>query len=193
MPIFRATVDLSFPIGSGGGTNSWAIRTVDAGPLELENIQDLMGRVQAFYQGITQLFPSTFSASWDGTVRELGTTEPEFRAPDTGWTVVGSASETEYGPAPAMACVTWRTSLGNRSGRGRTFLGPLRKSAFEGNGTLFNTDLSALRSAAATLADGNGTFEAGALVVWSEVDGVGRDIIGSSVTDQAAVLTSRRS
>lgn len=192
MPIFRTQVDLTFSAGSGGGTNSWAVRTVDSGPLSPDNISDLMAEVNQFYQAVATLFPFEWRATWDGSARELGVPEPEYREPDAGWSVEGQGGNVGYGPAPAMACVSWRTSVATRSGRGRTFLGPLVPGAFEGNGTLSSGAVSQLRTAAATLAAENGSFEAGALVVWSELQQIGRDIIGSSVTDQAAVLRSRR-
>lgn len=192
MPVYRATVDLSFAAGAGRGTNTWAIRTVDVGPAELANIQDLMARVQTFYTSLAALFPTNSKFSWDGTVQELGVPDPAFRDPVSPWTVSGSGAASSYAPAPAMVCVTWRTSLATRSGRGRTFLGPLSPGAFGTDGTVQDGNLDAIRDAATALADGNGALEAGALVVWSGTDGVGRDIIGASVSDQAAVLRSRR-
>jgi hypothetical protein len=64
---------------------------------------------------------------------------------------------------------------------------------FQGNGTIVDSSLAAIRTAAANLVDASkADVDSQALAVWSEKDGVARDFVGSSVTDQAAVLRSRR-
>lgn len=191
MGVYRFNVDLTFPVGQGRGTNSWTCRTAE--PFAFENVNEWATTVQEFYAALAIIFPTSYSATWDGTFRELGTQSPEFREPQTGWTVTGDDSGTAYAGAPVMACVTWRTSLASRSGRGRTFLGPLSRNAIEANGTISPSQLSVIRSAAATLVS-ESTFDlqAGSMSVWSETDQVARDIIGATVTDQCAVLRSRR-
>lgn len=190
--MYRATVDLRYAAGSGRGTNTWTVRTA-LDDLDGDAISDIMGWVQTFYSGLAGLFPTNSTFGWDGSVQELGTATPEFRALETPWTVVGSGVASSYAPAPAMVCVTWKSALANRRGRGRTFLGPLSPGAFGADGTIENSNLTAIRQKAAalvssSLADGLD----GALAVWSELDGVARDFVGYSVSDQAAVLRSRR-
>lgn len=192
MAVYRLQVDLRFAAGSGRGVNSWCLRTV-GGPTENDDIDELAGFLNDFYSAVAFTMPVSTVASWDGTLQELATSEPAFRPPRTGWSVVGGQPANTYGPAPSMACVTWRTSLASRSGRGRTFLGPLALSAYEGDGTLVASYLSGIRNAATALVDASDTdFEGGAIAVWSEKDGVARDIVGATVSDQAAVLRSRR-
>lgn len=192
MPVYRATVRSTFNAGSGVGTNSWTLRTVGGG-LEGGDIDSLMAVVKQFYTDLALWFPLGHSFTWDGTLTELATPDPEFRAPREPWTVLG-LNNGVYGPAPAAACVTWRTSLAGRSGRGRTFLSPLASEAFQGDGSLNNTFRSTVVTAAADLVTASDDIgeTVGALAVWSETDGVARDIIGATVTDQAAVLRSRR-
>lgn len=192
MPVYRATVDLRFTAGAGRGTNTWSIRT-PLDDLDGGSIQNLMALVLAFYAQCESVIPQSSSASWDGTVQELGTPNPEYRNPGTAWTVGGVAPANAYGPAPAMACVTWRTSLAARSGRGRTFLGPLAATAWQGDGSLAPAALTTVRTAAQALVDNslNDGLDGG-IGVWSEVDQVHRDVVSSSVTDQAAILRSRR-
>lgn len=192
MGVFRATVDLAYAAGSGRGVNTWTLRT-SGGPLDNDTIENLMGYVNQFYSALAFAFPTDSTFRWSGEVQELGTAEPAFRPALTPWTVVGSNAAGSYGPAPAMICVTWRTALANRSGRGRTFLGPVSAGVFQGNGTIVDSSLTAIRTAAADLVDESDTdLEGGALAVWSEKDQVARDFVGSSVTDQVAVLRSRR-
>lgn len=192
MGVYRATVDLDFPVGSGGGTNTWTLRTT--GVYDSASIQALMGYVQEFYDDLNEWFPTNYTWTWDGTVTELGTPSPSYFPPEPSWTLQGIAANSSYSPVAAMVCVNWRSSLASRSGRGRTFLGPLTAAAAEGNGTPSPTAIADFRAAAASLVSKSTLFAGdGALAVWSELDGVARDFVSSSVTDQYAVLRSRRS
>jgi hypothetical protein len=192
MPVYRATVDLRYAAGTGRGTNTWTLRTAGVG-FEGGDIDSLMGIVQTFYSGLAGLFPTNSTFTWDGSLQELGTPTPEFQEPRTGWTVVGSGAASSYGPAPAMVCVTWRSSLASRRGRGRTFLGPLSPGAFGPDGTIENSNLTSIRQKAAALVSSSSSItDVGALAVWSESDQVARDFVGSTVSDQAAILRSRR-
>jgi len=91
-----------------------------------------------------------------------------------------------------MACVTWRSAKASRRGRGRTFLGPFAADAFGPDGTLddgFRTDLLEAAADLITFSAANGN---GAIGVYSQVDLLLRDYVSATITDQAAVLKSRR-
>lgn len=191
MGLFRATVDLKFAAGSGAGTNTWHMRTLSEDGTTLE-VSELMSIVQAFYGICSDLLPSTSTAAWDGLVTEVGVPDPRLLEAATPWIVGGALSSAPYTAAAGMGCVTWRSALATRSGRGRTFLGPLAASTVEGNGTLTSTALTKLRSAAAATVSDSLADINGALVVWSETQQIGRDFVASSVTDQVAILKSRR-
>lgn len=193
MGVFRATVDLSFPAGAGVGTNSWTLRTVSSSGTVSE-ITTLMGLVNGFYDYMKGLFPASYTWRWDGTVQQLGVPNPGYLGSAPAWSVSGTSADPNYGPAAAMACITWRTELATRSGRGRTFLGPLPDGANESNGSLAPAYLDVIVDAAqdlVTASEASGVV--GALAVWSEKDQVARDFVAASVTDQFAVLRSRRS
>lgn len=192
MGVYRATVDLGFAAGSGRGTNTWCLRTVDTDTED--EISVLMARVQQFYGALALVVPDSYAFRWDGQVRQLGVSDPELLPQQDPWETFGAgASGPAYTGAASMACVTWRTSLATRSGRGRTFIGPLRPAAVQADGTLDGEALSSLRQAAATLIDRSDEIATlGAIAVWSDRLQQARDIIGSSVTDQVAVLRSRR-
>ena len=143
MAVYRATVNLTFPVGNGGGTNTWSLRTGAIG--DTAAITALMGYVEDFYDNLSEWFPSNFVAAWDGTVQELGTPSPEYLDPITGWSVTGDAPSSSFLPTAAMVCVNWRSTLASRSGRGRTFLGPLSTSSAESNGTPAPTMMSDVR------------------------------------------------
>lgn len=192
MGVFRANVDLTFAAGEGVGTNSWTLRTASAG-FDGVQIAALMGFVQEFYTDVSGLFPATSTFRWDGSVQDLASPAPVFSPPATPWTVTGSNATGGYEPVAAGVCVTWRSSLATRRGRGRTFLGPVVAGASEPNGTPNAGFVSLVRDAAASLVASSSTASGtGALAVWSELDGIARDFVGSSVTDQFSVLRSRR-
>lgn len=192
MPTYRATVLCRFSAGGGAGTNTWHFRTDN--PIGIEDEPStIMGWVEDFYTGVAGLVPSTYTWSWDGQVTEVNTLEPAFTAPRTGWSVAGTLSNAFYAGAASMACVTWRTALASRSGRGRTFLGPIAQGAIEGNGSLTPAALAAVRAAGSALVSQSNTNDGvGALGVFSPTDAVIRDMVGATVTDQVAVLRSRR-
>lgn len=191
MGLFRATVRLDFPVGSGGGTNTWHLRTLSSGGTTTE-VAALMGKVRDFYDALKSHVGTDYVASWDGLVAQVAVPDPALLEQATPWSVAGTGTATSYGPAPAMGCVTWRSSLATKRGRGRTFHGPLRATSFEGNGTLSSGYVTALRGAAQALVSASLVDTNGAIVVFSAADNIGRDIVASSVTDQAAVLRSRR-
>jgi len=98
--------------------------------------------------------------------------------------------------AAAGACVTWRTTVFHQSRRitGRTFLVPAGGTALQSDGTLATTPLGALQTASNNLiAAGPPTFG-----VWHRphgspgVDGLFAPAASATITDQTAVLRSRR-
>jgi len=170
MGIWRTQVQSTFPIGSKHGVNTWHIRTQDLGD-NSQTIQDLMNQVGGFYYAVAAKVPGSGHFVWDGTA------------------VSGTGN---WGPAPAMACVTWRSAKASRRGRGRTFLGPFAADAFGPDGTLddgFRTDLLEAAADLITFSAANGN---GAIGVYSQVDLLLRDYVSATITDQAAVLKSRR-
>lgn len=192
MGVFRATVDCVFPVGSGRGTNTWHVRTLGETGTTTE-VAALMGLVQDFYESIAILEPTGYEWRWDGTVAQVGTPTPNLLESADPWTVVGTDSSGNWASAPSMACVSWKSLLATRSGRGRTFIGPLSRNSIDTDATLSSSQLTTLRTAAAALVSASLLDTNGAVGVWSEKDQVLRDFASSSVTDQVAVLRSRRS
>lgn len=191
MGVFRANVNLQFAAGDGGGTNSWTLRTLSDDGTTTE-VESLMGHVEDFYDAIFSVFPDNYTISWDGSVTQIGTPTPGLLAAGTPWTVNGLGG-VNYGPAAAMICVSWKSSLATRRGRGRTFLGPVSANAVQGSdGSVTDTVLTTVRTAANALVSASLADTNGALAVWSELDQVARDFTSASVTDQVAVLRSRR-
>lgn len=191
MGLFRATVDLTFPGGTGRGTNTWHLRTVSTNGTELE-VQTLMALVSQFYSDCAPALPSGLEASWDGTALQIESAAPVIIDIGATWSVNGT-DNTGVMASAAMLCVTWRTSLATRRGRGRTFVGPVGAGSVQGDGSPLDTDLAAVRSAATNLVAASASAGvSGAIVVYSPTDGVARDITGSTVSDEFAILRSRR-
>lgn len=95
--------------------------------------------------------------------------------------------------SPAGACITWRTAtvVNGRLLRGRLFLVPLSTTAYEFNGTLTTSVMNDVLVAAQTLVVAIDT-----LCVWhrpvSRAGGATGQVTSATMTDQAAVLRSRR-
>jgi hypothetical protein len=190
MPIYRMTVKTTFPGGTGAGTNTWHFRKASVivpGP------DTMINAVKKFYDDQKALYGSTYKWTWDGTLTEVATSSPSLVAIQTGWTVQGSSGgNMDTGPSGVGLCVTWRSAIANRRGRGRTFIAPLPAQWYQSDGTILDVNLATVRTAASalvstSLADGNGAIQ-----VFSHVDQIGRDIVTASVTDRVAFLSSRR-
>lgn len=110
-----------------------------------------------------------------------------------GGTTVATGSGSYAGPAGAA--ITWGTNgiVAGKRVRGRTFLVPLHSTAYMTDGTL----LDAVRTNIQTAADTLVTAAAGDLLVWSRprvgLAGSAHPVVSARVTDQVAVLRSRRS
>lgn len=192
MPVYRATVRLSYPVGSGTGTNTWHIRN-DSQVAPSVDLEEIMSWIEDFYGASSVLMPPSWSATFDGQLTEILTPEPQVPPALDGFTIPGAAGTEAYGPSAGQACVTWRSNLATRSGRGRTFVGPLAAESIQADGTLEGDALSALRGAAnALVSQSNTNDNVGAVSVFSPTDSLARDIVAATVTDQVAVLRSRR-
>lgn len=190
MPIYRVPVNIAYNVGSKRGVNTWHIRTTAAVVPPSTSTIDL---IKNFYTAIRGMFPSSMSFTFDGILTEAGTATPTVVGALTPWTVTGNFVNNSYGAAGVGLCVGWRSSLATRRGRGRTFLAPLATGIYDTDGTLVDTYVTTLRTAAAALCTGSLADGNGAVSVYSPTDNVARDIVSSKVNDQVAWLSSRRS
>lgn len=188
---YRSVVTISSPSLGGTGTNTWHARPVSLTPparrIELDGLMEF---VRVFYVAVQGMFPAGTTLGFDGEWSGVGDTEGEYETTDA-WQVQTAGQGSSLPPANAI-CVNWRGESGDRSRRGRTFLGPCTNAAAEGDGTVNGGTLSDIRGAANALVDSSDTFNNGALGVWSRQELVFRDFVGASVRDQFAVLRSRR-
>ena len=189
MSIVRVPVRIEYAQAGGPGYNVWHFRTADDDPGTWQ-LGDALDALEAFYTSLRALYPTTTRIYiGEGMVKDpLGS--PEYVDDDsrvlTGSTVGGVNSTL------LAIVVSWRTTSATRSGRGRTFLGPLSANTNQGDGTPLDANVTGVRTAAQTLVNastGPGGWSVGVL---STKQGVFRDITGSTVRDRFSFLSSRR-
>lgn len=186
----RAVVRILHPNLGGVGTNTWHIRTSGLEVDTTTMLGNAMEAVETFYTACAGLFPDTCTFSWDGSLSGILDEEGQFNELDP-WTTTGAVAGGSLPPANCI-CVSWLGATGDRSRRGRTFLGPIATNVAESNGTISTAALGAARAAAAALVDASTDPNDWALCVFSRQESLLRDFVGSAVRDQFAVLRSRR-
>lgn len=191
MSTFRGIVTIDHPALGGTGTNTWHVRTTGSDPLDAGELQGLTDIIEAFYTGLEPILAAATHLAFDGVWTSVGA-NPQVNTTDAdAWTITSTGSDAPLPPADCV-CVTWRTTSASRSGRGRTFLGPMGVGSLQGDGTVEATRLASLREFAGNLVDASTGFTNGAIGVFSTKNVTFRDFVGSSITDQFAVLRSRR-
>lgn len=194
MGVWRVAVEVTGPSLPDPAANIWHIRTGqevgDADPGA--SIQDAMTALEAFYTAIRSTYPAGHNVSWDGEAQEMATDSPRVPSGLEPW---GVAASGDAGlPAANALIIQWKTSLGSRRGRGRTFIGPITVGSAEANGTPTEPKRAELQAAAADLVASSSAVNAPpwAFGVWSPTDKVLRDFTASAVPNVIGVIRSRR-
>jgi len=112
-------------------------------------------------------------------------------------TAIGSVAGSAAYSALSGAVITWRTAVvrNNRRMRGRTFLVPFATTAYQTDGTLGSTTLTALQNAAAAMVADTGTGDFGVYGRPSgpgATDGLWAVARSATVPDLCTVFKSRR-
>lgn len=189
MPTARMTVDINWTGASGSpGANVWHMRFTNASAPGGD--QDAMVEaVRDFYTAINGDFTASTTLSFNGELRGVGDDSDSLYTA-TPWSVTGTGSN--FAPPADCAIVSWRTSAATRSGRGRTFLGPLNSAAIESNGTPTEGFRSGNQAAIDDLIETSDSFANGALGVYSRTENVFRDFVSGTMPNYFAILRSRR-
>lgn len=190
MALYRGVVTIEHPSLGGTGTNTWHFRTVAVDQLENADADGLSDILEQFYTDLDPIYPGGTVLHFDGELSGVGSNEGTY-VQATDWTVTIGGGIPPLPPATSLV-VSWRGQSGDRSRRGRTFLGPLGTGNLEGDGTPTSSCLTTARDAAAALVSSSDSFANGAFGVWSRQESVLRDFVGSTVANQFAVLRSRR-
>jgi hypothetical protein len=185
---YRFVVTIDHSALGGRGTNTWHGRTEDS--VGTAGLDDVSAAVKAFYEDVSGIFPTGTVIKTDGQMVGVGSTEGEY-AQAAAWTATLTGSGVPLPPSQCI-CVNWRGQSGDRSRRGRTFLGPLNTDTLESDGTPTGDTLTACRDAAAALIAESQSLDQTALGIYSRQEDLFRDFVASSVANQFAVLRSRR-
>lgn len=170
--------------------NVWHIRTVDNESGPGSALSDALDALEEFYR-------DSRSAFSDATVITIGESmirdpygSPEY-VEDDRRTLNGLIGG---GTAPLLLAVVvgWRTTSATRSGRGRTFVGPLALGAMQSDGTPGPAAIGGIRDAATGLVNASTGANGWAVGVYSQKQNLLRDITGNSVKDRFSYLSSRR-
>ena len=138
--------------------------------------------------------PNDVSLSWPGPI-DIFTTAGvliDSRAPATAVSSVSGTSGGVYA-APAGARVDWETGmiLGGRRVRGRSYIVPIAGDQFDADGTIASDFITTVGGYATTMRTALAAAGA-ALVVWSKVNEAIEPVVGQTIKDKAAILSSRR-
>lgn len=188
MAIVRVPVRIEYPMPGGPGFNVWHLSTQPGG--QAGDLGEALDALEAFYTKVRALImPGTNIIIGEGMINDpLG--DPTY-VNDDSRTVTGGGTIAGV-PAMVALVVGWRTASATRSGRGRTFLGPISQAALQTDGTPSTLRLGEVRSAAEELVADSQSANGWAIGVLSAKQGVWRETTGVSVRDRWAVLTSRR-
>lgn len=190
MPTVEMVVNLDWSGASGSpGVNVWHLRAT-SGPNAPSDLSDQSEAIHQFYVAIAGLYPGDVAIHMYGDLTGVGDdTGDLYTVPD--WAVQGSGGS-EYLPPANCLLASWRAASGGRSGRGRTFIGPLVSGVAEANGTPDETDRGTLYTAMSDLISDSQGFANGAVGIYSRKDSTFRDFVSGAVPNYFAVLRSRR-
>lgn len=154
--------------------------------------------IAAFVSALGQVFPSTWSAKIDTTIKVFNDATGELvryeSATPAQTTPVSGVMGGSYGAGVAGACIAWSTNGINRGRkiRGRSFMVPLGAAAYQNDGSLDAGVIVALQDAANAL-----IVPSKGLVVWSrprlKLGGRVGAVVSARIEDKASYLRTRRS
>lgn len=183
-------VNLTWSGASGSpGVNVWHLRS-DGGGDPAIDFDGLSQIVFDFYTALQEYFPTLVQIQMFGELTGVGPDTGNLYSVDS-WGLDGSGGANFLPPANCLL-VAWKAATGGRSGRGRTFLGPVIEETAEANGSPDEAVRTAVAAAAADLVEASDSFANGAIGIWSRTDALFRDFVTSECPNYFAVLRSRR-
>lgn len=109
-----------------------------------------IGALTTFYNGVKSGCYSTGTSINIGRQVVAVDVDPPVYVPSTSQTVNGTFP-TSYMPPQCCLVVSWRTMTATRSGRGRTYIGPLTQSMLDITGRFLAANVAFVQSAATAL------------------------------------------
>lgn len=191
MSIVRIPATITWPGSGSPGVNVWHWRDADiAGGLQAVDYGLAIDALEAFYTAIAPRLQGPGSVVLGDKSVIINEDPPQYAPTDR--RQIPLTSSLAQAPDLLQVVVGWRTAVATRSGRGRTFLGPLVDAWIEEDGLPNASFLNDVLTAAQGLIDFNEAAANGAFGVWSELDGVIRDFTGYSTSGRFSYLESRR-
>lgn len=186
MPTIKIPVRIDYPNSGGPGYNVFHARVNDVET----DLEDALDALESFYNTLPSLWGSTTSLTiGEGMINDpYGS--PTY-LPDDVRVITGTGTPTAL-PQLLAICISWRTPSATRTGRGRTFLGPLVTGTAQADGTPIDAIVTAVRDSAQFLVGQSTGANGWAFGVYSQKDALFRDWVGSSVKDRFSYLSSRR-
>lgn len=188
MPTYRADIGLTWPGNGSPGVNTFHFRCDDG--FGQTDVQEVIDGLSTFYETARNIIHSSVQITCPNEIVEDPYGSPKFYAV-TGWSKPGTGQGSLLPPATQIV-VGWRTESATRSGRGRTFLGPLSSDVLEADGSPVGAKLGFAQGAADALVAASKDWTYASLGVYSQTQGLLRDWQGARVRDVFAVLRSRR-
>lgn len=191
MSVWRTVVTFSSPSLGGVGTNTWHFRTTSTATEgeETDQLQSATDNLETFYAAIASATAggTAFNAAGIWTIVS---DDSHDQRDVSGWTT-GSGGGNPLPPFCSLV-IGWRSTAGDRSSRGRTFIGPASIATLQSNGTPEETSRTQLETAASDLIAASDGPLNGQFVVWSKQENVGRDFTSAAVRNVFGSLRSRR-
>lgn len=210
MTVWRVPVEISWNGPGSPGVNVWHVRCNSGLGADATELQAAVDSIHTFYEQLGGDGAVANPILAPGATLRLGTVlevSSESQGSPTWVDIPGVAGATAAPPA-LQVCISWRTSLAARRGRGRTFLGPLSGELVASDGTPSPALMQEANYAAQGIVDRNQGNNGWAVAIWgqeSRMSGpnitpkmraaaphVARDITGFAIRDTFAVLRSRR-
>lgn len=191
MAIFRVPVTIDIPSMPSPAMNVFHVRTIGPGGDDTEQLTDALNALEEFYREMKNLYPLNGQIRLgEGMIKDpLGDSTYQQDDPRVISTGLSSGA---YVSALLAVTISWRTSSASRSGRGRTFIGPLSINTSDADGTPTAAVRNTISSAAVGLVNASTGPSGWSVGVLSVKQGLLRDITGSSVKDKWSYLSSRR-
>jgi hypothetical protein len=190
MATFRVPVRISHAGGGGDAYNIMHFRTIGPSLDDQDQLNTGIVALRNLYDGIRDMYASTTTIHIAEAVIKDPLGSPEYFDSDS-FVVTGSRVG-GVEPTLLAVCATWRTTSATRSGRGRTFFGPLGTGLVAADGTPDNGDLGVLRSSISTFLNRSQGPEGWSFGVLSTKQRLFRDVTAYTVRDRFAYLSSRR-
>lgn len=190
MSVVRVSIDIDHVAVRGFGTNTFHLQTPGPAEAALADLDAAMEALEEMYSGLTSICAGGVVFSFDGVYTTVDE-DPTILSGDGEWTVTSGTAFPALPAATAMV-LGWTTASATRSGKGRSFISPIAQNTSAGNGSPTTEAVTGARTQAQILLSHNASSPPATFVVWSPKNQVARLISGARVSNEYAVLRSRR-